>query len=192
MLYEDENTTMILPKPNLLGEHQIQNAGMAIAALSQLTEKYEAFKSAVFKAKWPARMQKLSKGPIVDALGHSNVWLDGGHNPAAGEALANYLATQNKKPTVLICGMLKTKDVAGYLSPLSKVVNFLAAVSIPNEINTLPADETAKKARETGINSKSFTSIYEGVQFVANKYPHCQVLICGSLYLAGRILSENQ
>jgi len=192
ILYEDENTTINLPKPNLLGKHQIQNAGMAIAALNQLTEKYEAFKGAVCKAKWPARMQKLSNGPIVDALGHSNVWLDGGHNPAAGEALAIYLATQNKKPTVLICGMLKTKDVAGYLSPLSKVVNFLAAVSIPNEINTLPADETAKKARETGINSKSFTSIYEGVQFVANKYPDCQVLICGSLYLAGRILSENQ
>ena len=96
ILYKDENTTMNLPKPNLLGKHQIQNAGMAIAALNQLTEKYEAFKSAVFKAKWPARMQKLSNGPIVDALGHSNVWLDGGHNPAAGEALANYLATQTK------------------------------------------------------------------------------------------------
>ena len=192
ILYEDENTTVNLPKPNLLGEHQIQNAGMAITALLQLTEKYDAFKGAVSKAKWPARMQKLSNGPIVDALGHSNVWLDGGHNPAAGEALANYLSTQNKKPTVLICGMLKTKDVAGYLSPLSKVVNFLAAISIPNEINTLPAEETAKKAKEIGIKSESFTSIYEGVQFVANKYPRCQVLICGSLYLAGRILSENQ
>tara|TARA_B100001057_G_scaffold226967_1_gene227302 strand:+ start:4223 stop:5497 length:1275 start_codon:yes stop_codon:yes gene_type:complete len=192
ILYHDHNTRIELPLPNLLGTHQIQNAGIAIAALTQLTEKKEAFHGAVSKAKWPARMQKLRTGPIVATLGHSDVWLDGGHNPAAGKALANYLSTQNKKPTVLICGMLRTKDVAGYLSPLSNLVKFLAAVSIPNEQNTLSADETAKSADELGINSKSFTSISEGVRFVANQFPNCQVLICGSLYLAGQILRENQ
>jgi dihydrofolate synthase/folylpolyglutamate synthase len=192
ILYHDHNTRIELPLPNLLGTHQIQNAGIAIAALTQLTEKKEAFHGAVSKAKWPARMQKLRTGPILATLGHSDVWLDGGHNPAAGKALANYLSTQNKKPTVLICGMLRTKDVAGYLSPLSNLVKFLAAVSIPNEQNTLSADETAKSADELGINSKSFTSISEGVQFVANQFPNCQVLICGSLYLAGQILRENQ
>ena len=88
--------------------------------------------------------------------------------------------------------MLKTKDVAGYLSPFSNLVEFLAAVSIPNEENTLPADETAKHAHELGIKSKSFSSISEGIQFVANQFPNCQVLICGSLYLAGHILSEYQ
>ena len=88
--------------------------------------------------------------------------------------------------------MLKTKDVAGYLSPFSNLVEFLAAVSIPNEENTLPADETAKHANKLGIKSKSFRSISEGIQFVANQFPNCQVLICGSLYLAGHILSENQ
>jgi len=190
--YQDQKKMMDLPKPNLLGPHQIQNAGIAIAALTQLTEKKEAFYGAVSKAKWPARMQKLSTGPILNALGHSDVWLDGGHNPAAGKALASYLSNQNKKPTVLICGMLKTKDVAGYLSPFLNLVEFLAAVSIPNEQNTLTADETAKHANELGIKSKSFRSISEGVQFVANQFPNYQVLICGSLYLAGHILSENQ
>jgi dihydrofolate synthase/folylpolyglutamate synthase len=137
-------------------------------------------------------MQKLSTGPILNALGHSDVWLDGGHNPAAGEALATYLSNQNKKQTVLICGMLKTKDVAGYLSPFANLIEFLAAVSIPNEQNTLPADETAKYAIELGIKSKSFRSFSQGVQFVGNKFPDCQVLICGSLYLAGHVLNENQ
>jgi dihydrofolate synthase/folylpolyglutamate synthase len=192
ILYEDQTTTIELPLPNLLGTHQIQNAGIAIAALTQLTGRKEAFYGAVSKAKWPARMQKLSTGPILATLGHSDVWLDGGHNPAAGKALANYLSTQNKKQIVLICGMLKTKDVAGYLSPLSSLVKFLAAVCIPNEQNTLTAEETAKSANELGINSKSFTSISEGVQFVANQFPDCRVLICGSLYLAGQILGENQ
>jgi dihydrofolate synthase/folylpolyglutamate synthase len=106
--------------------------------------------------------------------------------------LASYLSKQNNRPTVLICGLLKTKDAKGYLSPLSNIVKFLAAVSIPNEQNTLPADETAKKATELGIKSKSFTSVSEGVQFVAEQFPNCQVLICGSLYLAGQILRENQ
>ena len=192
ILYKDENKMMELPKPNLLGTHQIQNAGIAIAALTHLIEKKEAFYGAVSKAKWPARMQKLSTGPILKALGHSDVWLDGGHNPAVGRALASCLSTHNKKPTVLICGMLKTKDVAGYLSPFSNLVEFLAAVSIPNEQNTLSAGETAKHANGLGIKSKSFRSISEGIQFVANQFPNCQVLICGSLYLAGHILSENQ
>ena len=192
ILYKDENKMMELPKPNLLGTHQIQNAGIAIAALTHLIEKKEAFYGAVSKAKWPARMQKLSTGPILKALGHSDVWLDGGHNPAAGKALASYLSNHNKKPTVLICGMLKTKDVAGYLSPFSNLVEFLAAVSIPNEQNTLSAGETAKHANDLGIKSKSFRSVSEGIQFVANQFPNCQVLICGSLYLAGHILRENQ
>ena len=191
ILYKDENKMMELPKPNLLGTHQIQNAGIAIAALTHLIEKKEAFYGAVSKAKWPARMQKLSTGPILKALGHSDVWLDGGHNPAAGKALASHLSNHNKKPTVLICGMLKTKDVAGYLSPFSNLVEFLAAVSIPNEQNTLSAGETAKHANDLGIKSKSFRSISEGIQFVANQFPNCQVLICGSLYLAGHILREN-
>ena len=192
ILYQDQNNKMEIPKPNLLGKHQIQNAGIALAALTQLTEKKEAFYGAVSKAKWPARMQKLNTGPIIKALGHTDVWLDGGHNPAAGKALASYLSTQNKKPTVLICGMLQTKDVAGYLSHFSKLVKFLAAVTIPNEQNTLPADVTAQYANKLGIKSKSFSSIAEGIQFVANQFPNCQVLICGSLYLAGHILSENQ
>ena len=192
ILYKDENKMMELPKPNLLGTHQIQNAGIAIAALTHLIEKKEAFYGAVSKAKWPARMQKLSTGPILKVLGHSDVWLDGGHNPAAGKALASYLSNHNKKPTVLICGMLKTKDVAGYLSPFSNLVEFLAAVSIPNEQNTLSAGETAKHANDLGIKSKSFRSVSEGIQFVANQFPNCQVLICGSLYLAGHILRENQ
>ncbi len=192
ILYKDENNMMELPKPNLLGTHQIQNAGIAIAALTHLIEKKEAFYGAVSKAKWPARMQKLSTGPILKALGHSDVWLDGGHNPAAGKALASYLSAHNKKPTVLICGMLKTEDVAGYLSPFSNLVEFLAAVSIPNEQNTLSAGETAKHAKDLGIKSRSFRSISEGIHFVANQFPNCQVLICGSLYLAGHILNENQ
>ena len=192
ILYKDENKMMELPKPNLLGTHQVQNAGIAIAALTHLIEKKEAFYGAVSKAKWPARMQKLSTGPILKALGHSDVWLDGGHNPAAGKALASHLSNHNKKPTVLICGMLKTKDVAGYLSPFSNLVEFLAAVSIPNEQNTLSAGKTAKHANDLGIKSKSFRSISEGIQFVANEFPNCQVLICGSLYLAGHILRENQ
>ena len=192
VFYEDQHTSIKLPRPNLLGAHQIQNAGIALAALNYLSAPQKALHGAISKAKWPARMQKLSTGPIVETLGHSDVWLDGGHNPAAGQALANYLSTDDKRPTILICGMLRTKDVEGYLSPLSKEAKFLAAVSIPNEQNTLTADETAIIGNQLGIASKSFTSIAEGVQFVADQFPKCNVLICGSLYLAGQILIENQ
>ena len=128
ILYQDQNTMIELPRPNLLGTHQIQNAGIAIAALTQLTEKKEAFYGAVSKAKWPARMQKLSSGPIVSALGHSDVWLDGGHNPAAGKVLASYLSKQNDRPTVLICG--ENRGPADFLA-IVESVRVLVVENIP-------------------------------------------------------------
>lgn len=191
LIFQDETGLLDLPMPNLPGPHQIQNAGAAIAALRLLGKDEAACEAAVTRAFWPARMQRLVQGPLVDAAGEAEVWLDGGHNPAGGAAVAATLARMSKRPTYAICGMLNTKDVVGYMTPLAPQLAGLTAVSIPDEINTLPAEATRDAAMKAGIDATQAASVLEALQAIVAKEPQARVLICGSLYLAGSILREN-
>lgn len=191
MIYQDESGLVDLPLPNLPGPHQIQNAGAAIAALRHLGFDAAVCEAAVTQAVWPARMQRLRQGPLVAAAPRAELWLDGGHNPAGGEALAATLARMPKRPTHLICGMLNTKDIGGYLRPLARHADSLTAVSIPGEKNTLPAEETQAAARAAGLSATTAGSVQDAVDRVAGADPQARILICGSLYLAGQVLREN-
>ncbi len=191
LIFQDETGLLDLPLPNLPGAHQIQNAGAALAALRHLNMGEIAYEAAVTKAFWPARMQRLKQGPLIDAAPEAELWLDGGHNAAAGQALAAHLATLPQRPTHLVCGMLNTKDIAGYLTPMAPHAASLTAVSIPGEANTLPADVTAEAATRAGMQASTAGSVTEAVAKIAATDPHARILICGSLYLAGAILREN-
>lgn len=191
LVFQDENGLLDLPLPNLPGPHQVQNAGAAIAALRLLGRAEAACEAAVTKAFWPARMQRLRQGPLVDLAPQVELWLDGGHNPAGGEAVAATLARMPQRETHLICGMLNTKDVTGYMRPLAPQVARLHAVSIPGEKNTLPAEVTRDAARAAGIDAVAAGSVAEALADIAARTPDARVLICGSLYLAGTVLREN-
>ena len=136
-------------------------------------------------------MQKLRHGPLVESAPGVELWLDGGHNPAGGQALAATLATMPPRPTFLICGMLNTKDIAGYLHPLAAQTSGLYAVSIPGEKNTLPADVTRDAATAAGMQAQSAPSVALALVAIARQHPTARALICGSLYLAGAVLREN-
>ncbi|WP_343080621.1 folylpolyglutamate synthase/dihydrofolate synthase family protein [Ostreiculturibacter nitratireducens] len=191
LIFQDENGLLDLPLPNLPGPHQIDNAGAALAALRHLGAGEEACEAAVTRAYWPARMQRLSHGPLVEAAGSAELWLDGGHNPAGGEAVAATLARMPKRPTHLVVGMLNTKDIGGYLRPLAAVADSLTAVSIPGEPNTLSAEDTQAHAAKTGIEAGTSDSVLDAVRMLAARDPGGRILICGSLYLAGGVLREN-
>ncbi|MGJ8615883.1 MAG: bifunctional folylpolyglutamate synthase/dihydrofolate synthase [Sulfitobacter sp.] len=191
MVYQDERGLLDLPRPSLPGDHQIINAGAALAALRHLGADEAACEAAVTEAYWPARMQRLKAGPLVDIAGQAELWLDGGHNPAAGDALAAVLAAGPKRPTHLICGMLNTKDIGGYLRPLAAHADTLRAVSIPGETATLPAADTAAAARAVGMDAYEAVNVAEALRDIVAKDPSARVLICGSLYLAGGVLREN-
>ncbi len=191
MIFQDETGLVDLPLPNLRGPHQIGNAGMAVAALRHLGYDEAACEEAVSKAFWPARMQRLKTGPLVEAAPKAELWLDGGHNPAAGEALAETLDRLPKRPTHMICGMLSTKDVSGYLRPLAEVAESLHAVAIPGETATLPAEDTAAAATSAGLPTTVSPSVADALADIVAKTPEARILICGSLYLAGAILREN-
>jgi dihydrofolate synthase/folylpolyglutamate synthase len=181
-----------LPLPNLIGAHQVSNAGIALAALRALGVDEAACTAAVTRADWPARLQRLRRGPLVEAAGSAELWLDGGHNPAAGLALAEALSRLPARPLHLVTGMLNTKDAAGFLRPLAPLARSLAGVTIPGEAATLTAAETVAAARAAGIAAATpADSPAEAVAAIAAADPQARILICGSLYLAGRILREN-
>lgn len=191
LVFQDERGLLDLPRPNLPGAHQIQNAGAALAALRALGRGEAAAEAAVTRAEWPARMQRLTRGPLAEAAPGVELWLDGGHNPAAGAAIAATLAALPPRPSFAICGMLNTKDVRGFMAPLKGHLQGLTAVSIPGEANTLPAETTAAAASAAGLAATTAPGVAQALAAIAATSPRARVLICGSLYLAGRILAEN-
>ncbi|MFC7705843.1 bifunctional folylpolyglutamate synthase/dihydrofolate synthase [Plastorhodobacter daqingensis] len=191
LVFQDENGLLDLPLPNLPGAHQVQNAGAAVAALRHLGLDEVACAAAVSQAEWPARMQRLRRGPLAESAPQAELWLDGGHNPSAGEALAATLARMPARNTRLICGMLNTKDIAGYLRPLAAHADRLYAVSIPGETATLSADDTRVAAKAAGITAETARSVSEALARIVADDPAARVLICGSLYLAGSVLRDN-
>ena len=191
LVFQDERGLLDLPPPILPGAHQFDNAGAALAALRHLGQPEDAMEAAVTRAYWPARMQRLTRGPLAEVARDAELWLDGGHNPAAGQALAAHLDTLPRRPTHLICGMLNTKDVAGFMRPLAGHADSLTAVAIPGERNTLPAEETAEAATAAGLEARTADSVEAALASILDRAPGARVLICGSLYLAGRVLREN-
>jgi dihydrofolate synthase/folylpolyglutamate synthase len=191
LIYQDERGLLDLPMPALLGQHQVMNAGAALAVLRHLGADESACEAAMANAEWPARMQRLKTGPLIESAKSAELWLDGGHNAAAGIAIADLLSTLPNRETHLICGMLNTKDVGGYLSPLASHVKSLTAVSIPGEANTLPAEATALAASQVGMEAQIAENVGQALKAIVSNAPDSRVLICGSLYLAGVVLREN-
>ncbi|WP_305970191.1 MULTISPECIES: folylpolyglutamate synthase/dihydrofolate synthase family protein [unclassified Mameliella] len=191
LVFQDENGLLDLPLPALPGAHQIENAGAALAVLRHLGLGEAAFEGAMTEANWPARMQRLRQGPLTEIAPEAELWLDGGHNPAAGKALAAHLGGLPERPTHLICGMLNTKDARGFLAPLAAVADSLTAVNIPGEANTLSAEDTARMAEESGHRAQMAEDVAAALRAIVAETPGARVLICGSLYLAGSVLREG-
>lgn len=192
LAFQDGRGLLDLPRPALIGAHQATNAGAALAALRELGADEAACEAAVTRAEWPARMQRLRRGPLVAAAGpEAELWLDGGHNPAAGLAVAGAIERLPPRPLHLVVGMLRTKDVAGFLRPLAGVAASLHGVDIPGEAATLSAAETVAAAQALGLAARPAADVADAVARIAASTPDCRILICGSLYLAGRVLREN-
>lgn len=191
LIFQDETGLLDLPLPSLPGPHQVENAGTTLAVLRALGKPEAACEAAMTNATWPARMQRLRKGPLVDAAPHAEVWLDGGHNPAGARAAVATLQTLPKRETHLICGMLNTKDIAGFLRPLRDVAETLTAVSIPDAPATLSAAQTADYAHSVGFDHGQAPSVQAALEAIIARQPNARILICGSLYLAGNVLTNN-
>lgn len=205
LIVQREDRLLDLPLPSLIGRHQITNAGTAVAAALALSERLpdlgldeQAIERGLKTAEWPARMQQLTSGPLLDILGpEAELWLDGGHNPAAGDMLADTLAGLNEKapkPIYLVVGMMGQKDALGFLAPFRGLVRAMYTVPIPGAHEAPHSGENlAEIARSAGFQAIDRESIVEALQTISalSEGPK-RVMICGSLYLAGHVLGLQE
>ncbi len=185
-----------LSRSGLEGPHQAKNAGVAVAALERLqgfTLTDQAISEGFQKAEWPARLQRLRSGRLRALLGQEfALWLDGGHNQGAAEALASWLSERDSMPLHLVLGMLDTKDPAAFLEPLRPYLYSLQTVDIPGTEAAFGAQELADIAKNSGFEATPSESLEDALREIAKIEPGpARVLIAGSLYLAGLVLAEN-
>ncbi|MBZ9842294.1 bifunctional folylpolyglutamate synthase/dihydrofolate synthase [Mesorhizobium sp. CA5] len=199
MVYQDGDGLMDLPSPRLPGRHQYANAAAAIAAVKAAGFEigHRAAERAMTHVAWPARMQKLTQGKLVDlAPKGAEIWLDGGHNPGAGIVIAEALAEQeekNPRPLVLISGMINTKDQTGYFSAFKGLARHVYTVPVTSSDAGVPNDELALRAEEAGLSAEPVSSVANALMLLRDSWdgPAPRILIGGSLYFAGAVLAEN-
>ncbi len=199
LVYQDEDGLLDLPSPRLVGRHQFTNAGAAIATLRRagLGLAAAAFETGLATVEWPARLQRLTAGPLVArARRDSEVWLDGGHNPGAGMVVAEAMADLEERvprPLILVAGMLNTKDPIGFFRPFAGLARRVFTVPVPSAAGRDPV-ELAALAAEAGLIAEPMPDVETAMERIADdttidRPP--RILVCGSLYLAGAMLSAN-
>src|SRR5690606_27837817 len=189
----DQTRFLDLPAPALAGPHQIANAGLAVAVALELDLPGTAIAEGVRTARWPARMQRLTAGPLAVAARASDaeLWLDGGHNPHAGRALAAALAERQvraPRPTALIVGMLANKDAGGFFTALRD--RGATVFTVPFEGACAEPDALAAVARGCGLGAQPAPDVTEALAR-ALRLGAGRIVVCGSLYLAGEVLGAS-
>ena len=198
LVFQDENGLLDLPMPQLKGRHQIDNAGNAIAAIrllndARITDRHIA--DGLKATSWPARMQRLGQGALSALVpADAELWLDGGHNPSAGRVLSQAFSELNdrhSRPLVLVWGMLNTKDVGSFIGCFAGIASRVVTITIPEEENAVPAETLAQSARAHGLAAETASSLEAALRQASSTVPAPRILICGSLYLAGRVLAAH-
>ncbi len=200
LVYQDDRGLMDLAAPRLFGRHQFDNAGLAIATLRALDAfriEPSAFEAGIVNAEWPARMQRLASGALVDqGPPGCEIWLDGGHNAEGGRVVAAALGDLEERvsrPLVVIIGMMANKDAGAFLANFAGLTRHIIAVQIPDRDNAMPPDRLADAARALGMRVERAASVVAALRSLARlayEVPP-RILITGSLYLAGHVLSAN-
>ena len=200
LVYQDDRGLMDLAAPKLFGRHQFDNAGLAIATLraqSAFRVDVAAFEAGIVNAEWPARMQRLASGTLVDQAPQGcEIWLDGGHNAEGGRVAAAALGDLEERvsrPLVAIVGMMANKDANAFLANFAGLTRHIIAVQIPGRGNAMPLDRLADAARSLGMRVETSVSVEAALRSLtklAYEVPP-RILITGSLYLAGHVLATN-
>ena len=195
-VYQSDSSSLVLPMPRLNGKHQIGNAAMAIA-LANLAFRdiptTEAVKRGLTCAVWPARFEQLGAGALYDFVGEdTEIWVDGGHNPAGGHVIAQALAdlkATSARPVHLVWGMMDSKDARAVISPFKGVVEHVYTVAIPGEPQSFMAQALAKVAEGEGLRASATHGVHHALLMSQAAFKgKGRVLVCGSLHLAGHVL----
>ena len=194
-LYEDKFGSLQLPKPNLLGDHQIINTACAISAVRSLKE-YKIKNEHIIKGiksikNMRGRLEIINKGILKKLAPTNTILCDIAHNPSAGLAISDYLNTLNKnKKIFMICGMMNNKIHDKFILNF-KQVSEIVTIDIPNQKNSIKKEDLKKIIENVGINAKTSNSVQDAVKYIANKDKDSIILIIGSIFLIGEVLNLN-
>ena len=200
LVYQDDRGLMDLAAPKLFGRHQFDNAGLAIATLratNAFRVSHAAFEAGILGAEWPARMQRVTSGRLIEqAPAGSEIWLDGGHNAEGGRVAAAALGDLEERvprQLVIIAGMMGNKDAGAFLANFAGQTRHIIAVPIPDTDNAMPPDRLADAARQLGMRIEIAGGVEAALQSLAKLAYETppRILITGSLYLAGHVLAAN-
>lgn len=200
LVYQDDSSLLDLPTPRLFGRHQLQNAATAVAAVKAAgfgDLEARVFEAGLLSADWPGRLQRLSQGrlPLIAPEG-AELWLDGGHNPDGGRAVAAAMADLEERspaPLILVAAMLATKDAEGFLANFKGLAREIVAVPMSAQMAARPPADLAAIAARIGFRASVAPGIeaaLDGLHETTLERPP-RILICGSLYLAGEVLAIN-
>jgi dihydrofolate synthase/folylpolyglutamate synthase len=201
MVFQSEQRLIDLPLPALMGQHQIANAGTAVAAALQLKSLgigNDAIERGLLGVRWPARMQQINNGPLSGLLSPgSELWLDGGHNVAGGRAIAQTLAELEErapKPVGLVLGMMGQKDARGFVEQFRGLVRRIVTVPVPGGPEAgHDAEKLAAVAAWAGLNAEPAPDVEAAIRRLQEvEGAPLRILICGSLYLAGQVLALQE
>ncbi len=203
LIFQHENGLLDLPPPCLNGAHQIINAGTALALAQHLNLPEDALAQGLVQAHWPARLQQITQGALCRACPNADIWLDGGHNAAAAQAIVNWLNSQQtrpiNRPVHFILGMLNTKAHKDFLQALTHITAPLKieCVAIDGQENSLAATILADTAQKLGLKAQAHASLSHALEQIgqdseqASAQAPIRLVIGGSLYLAGLVLTHN-
>ncbi len=195
-LFKSKKKKIILPLPLLIGSHQIENAAVSIAALKELKCRKKNLSDALLNVSWPGRLQKIENSKLIPKNSELNgeIFLDGGHNNSAGIALSKWVKNLKNIKFYIIVGMMKNKDIEGFLKPIKPYIYKLLAIKIPKQANSYIAQDIFDVSKSLGINSQVIDSIENALQIISLESTSVpkKILITGSLYLVGSFLEKNK
>lgn len=206
LIYEDDARLLALPLPRLVGSHQINNAGVSVAAALRLPgfdPTQEQMEAAMRQVQWPARLQLLESDKLAEKISinpESEIWLDGGHNRAAAEVLAASMADleeQLSRPLHIVIGMMQRKNADEFLQVFEGLCEMVFTVPVPSSSNCWDPEELADIAKKRGLRAMHCNSVIEALDASGERARNLgdepvRILICGSLYLAGHVLEISQ
>lgn len=200
LVFQHDDGLLDLPRPALIGAHQIDNAATAIALALSLGVSTDAISVGLETVRWPARLTRLKRGPLVDGvkqrLPQASLWLDGGHNEAAARALSAWMnegmngdETGENAPRHIILAMLSSKSQAAYMKALAPTRAHIHAVPIAGNEAALPPEKLVEAAQQAGLTATAHDTIENALASIEET--NAFILIAGSLYLAGNVLRDN-
>ena len=188
--YQDDLGELILPQPNILGDHQLYNISTSISACRKILKiTDDQIKKGIQNITLKGRLEEIKSGRLKEIAGNNKLFIDGGHNISASLSIANWIKSRDEKVN-LIVGMMEDKDHEVFIKSFEKIVNSITLIDIPNQKSSISKEDLKKKLINLNVNLKLSNSIEESIESLA-KNEKTITLCIGSLYLVGEIISLN-